>query len=310
MAQAGYQSIRTGNATFYGYGGGGNCSFPTPDSTLLTAAMNTPDYNGSQACGAYVEVTNLNNGKKVVVRIDDQCPNCAAGHIDLAQTAFAKISDISAGIIPITWKYVDGPAAPAKLMFKEGSSIWWAGIQVRDHRNPVASVAYRPTGSGSSFVSLVRQDYDYFLASSGMGTGPYDLQITDVFGNVIVASSVALTLGTEIATSMQFPKVLPTGSTDTSSSGSGSGSTTLTATTSLSPINTWTGGYCTNVNVTNPNTVPLKWAVQLTITGAVTSSWNATLSQSGTTLTASGVDWNATLAAGATTQFGYCAATQ
>ena len=75
----------------------------------------------------------------------------------------------------------------------------------------------------------------------------------------------------------------------------------------LRPINDWATGYCTNVDVSNPNATPLTWSATLTISGTVSSSWNATLSQSGNTLTAAGVDWNKTLAAGATTQFGFCA---
>ena len=305
MAQAGYQSTHTGRGTFYGYGGGGNCSFPMPGSAVLTAAMNAADYNGSQACGAYIEVTNLNTQQTVVVRIDDQCPGCGVGDVDLSQEAFAKISPLGVGQIPITWKYVSGPSSPAKVYFKEGSSQWWAGIQVREHRNPVAALAYRATGSGAAYNNLGREAYNYFIAPNGMGAGPYDLRITDVFGQVLDVGSVPLTITTEISLGMQFPVQLPSGATG---NGTGdSGTTTAPATVSLSPINDWTSGYCSNVNVTNPNTVPLNWTVKVSIAGSVSSYWNAALSQTGSQITASGVDWNQTLAAGATTQFGFCA---
>lgn len=303
MAQAGYQSPHSGRGTYYGYGGGGNCSFPTPSSAVLTAAMNAADYNGSQACGAYVEVTNLNTHQTVVVRIDDQCPGCSAGDVDLSQEAFAKISPLAAGQIPITWKYVSGPSSSAAVYFKEGSSQWWAGIQVRAHRNPVATIAYRATGSGASYSALGREAYNYFVAPRGMGAGPYDLQITDVFGQVLNVASVPLTITTETSLGAQFPVQLPTGVT-----GNGPGDTSTTsATASLSRINDWSSGYCSNVTVTNPNTVPLNWTVSVVIDGTVSSHWNATVSQAGSQMTASGVDWNKTLAAGATTQFGFCA---
>lgn len=305
MAQAGYQNTHTGRGTYYGYGGGGNCSFPMPSSTVLTAAMNAADYNGSQACGAYIEVTNLNTQQTVVVRIDDQCPGCSVGDVDLSQDAFAKISPLGAGQIPITWKYVSGPSTPAKVYFKEGSSQWWAGVQVREHRNPIAALAYRATGSGAAYTTLGREAYNYFIAPNGMGAGPYDLRITDVFGQVLDVGSVPLTITTEISLGTQFPVQLPTGVTG---SGTGdTGTTTAAATVSISPINDWTSGYCSNVNVTNPNTVPLTWTVSVSIAGTVSSYWNATLSQAGSQITASGVDWNKTLAAGATTQFGFCA---
>ncbi|MEP6503561.1 MAG: expansin EXLX1 family cellulose-binding protein [Betaproteobacteria bacterium] len=307
FAQGNYLGSHTGQGTFYGYSGGGNCSLPFP-TALLTAAMNAADYNHSEACGAYVEVTNLNTSQKVVVRIDDQCPGCNAGDVDLAQDAFAAISPLAAGRIPISWRYVTGSSTPAKMYFKEGSSQWWAAIQVRDQRNPVAGVAYRPTGSSAAYTALGRQDYNYFLAPAGMGAGPYDMRITDVFGQVLDVGGVPLTVTSELSTGQQFPVTLPTGTTSSSGSSGSSGAsgTTSAAVVSLSPINDWTTGYCTNVNVTNPNSTPLTWSISLNIDGTVSSSWNATLSQSGGTLAAAGMDWNKTLAAGATTQFGFC----
>jgi expansin (peptidoglycan-binding protein) len=298
-----YDSIHTGQGTFYGYSGGGNCSIPFP-STVLTAAMNTTDYNTSEACGAYVEVTNLNTSKKVVVRIDDQCPGCSAGHVDLAQTAFAQISPISAGVIPISWRYVDGPSTPAVVYFKEGSSQWWAAIQVRNHRNPVASVAYRQTGSGGAYTTLSRQMYNYFLAPGGMGAGPFDLQITDVFGQVLNVTNIPLTITTDISLGTQFPAVLPAGG---SSSSSDTSSSSQAATVSISTSSDWGQGYCNNVAVTNPNAFPLTWTVSFNVTGTVYTFWNANLVVSGSSVTATGVSWNQTLAAGATATFGYCA---
>ncbi|TXD86119.1 lipoprotein A-like protein [Mitsuaria sp. TWR114] len=176
-AQGNYQQTHTGQGTFYGYGGGGNCSLPKP-TDILTAAMNTADYNTAQACGACIEVTNLNTQQKVVARVDDRCPECAPGDVDLSQEAFAKISPIEAGRIPISWRYVSCNARSAKLFFKEGSSQWWAGVQVRDHAGPVASLEYRPS-SGGAFTTLGREMYNYFIAPSGMGPGPYDIRITE-----------------------------------------------------------------------------------------------------------------------------------
>lgn len=304
-AQGNYQQTHTGQGTFYGYGGGGNCSFPKP-ADILTAAMNTADYNTAQACGACVEVTNLNTQQSVLVRVDDRCPECAPGDVDLSQEAFARISPLGAGRIPISWRYVSCAPPSAKVYFKEGSSQWWTGVQVRDHRGPVAALAYRPSGSNSAYTSLGREMYNYFIAPSGMGPGPYDLQITDVFGQKITATGVALAVTTEIDLGLQFPKVLPSPG---SSSGGGGGSPGLSqpATTSIRVANDWGQGYCSNVSVTNPNALPLTWTVSFTIAGTVYTSWNATLSQSGSTVTARGVSWNQVLQAGASTSFGFCA---
>ncbi|MEI8633358.1 hypothetical protein P4S72_17440 [Vibrio sp. PP-XX7] len=61
------ESEHSGQATFYGYGGGGNCSFPKDDS-LLTVAMNATDYAGSAACGGLIKVTSQNTGASIIVR--------------------------------------------------------------------------------------------------------------------------------------------------------------------------------------------------------------------------------------------------
>ena len=207
-AQGGYKNVHTGQGTYYAYSGGGNCSFPMP-SGILTAAMNTVDYNTAQACGAYIEVTNENNGESVVVRIDDRCPGCAVGSVDLSQEAFAEISPLGVGVLPISWHYVSGPSTPAVVWFEDGSSQWWTALQVRNHRNPVATVAYRPSGTSTPFVAVQRQMWNDFIAPSGMGPGPYDLKITDVFGKVIKAKNISLVTSTEISLHKQFPVVLP-----------------------------------------------------------------------------------------------------
>ncbi len=199
-------SVHTGEGTFYGYGGGGNCSFPMPDDTIYTAAMNATDYDGSAACGAVIEVTNMNTNQTVTVRIDDQCPECAKGDVDLDQDAFAEISPLVAGRIPISWKYVaNEQAGNMKLYFKEGSSQWWTAIQVRDHKYPIVAMSYRVSGSGNDYTQLERKPYNYFVKNNGFGIGPYDFLITDFWGQTVEVKSVSLILNTEIDTAMQLP---------------------------------------------------------------------------------------------------------
>ncbi len=131
--------VHEGIATYYYATGAGACSFdPSPDD-LMVAAMNADEYDTAAYCGAYINVT----GRKgsVMVRIVDLCPGCSAGHLDLSQEAFAQIDNLSAGRVPITWQVVsptiDGPIA---YHFKSGSNQWWTAVQVRNHRNPIASL--------------------------------------------------------------------------------------------------------------------------------------------------------------------------
>ncbi|MEJ2610973.1 MAG: expansin EXLX1 family cellulose-binding protein [Candidatus Thiodiazotropha sp.] len=300
-------SEHSGEGTFYGYGGGGNCSFPVPDG-ILTAAMNASDYNGSSACGSVIVLTNVDTGLSVTVRIDDQCPECAPGDVDLDQDAFAQIADIATGRIPIRWHYVaNDQAGSIKLFFKEGSSQWWTGVQVRDHLYPISRLEYRITGSDGDFRDVPRLPYNYFVANAGFGVGPYDFRITDFWGQSVEANDIALTLGREIDTGLQFPFYGASDDQEPGEEDSSDQSPTSAAQTAMSTITTWDTGYCANVSVTNPNSVPLDWVVTLDIKGTVNSLWNAEWSQSGTILTASDVSSNRTLAAGRTTGFGFCA---
>lgn len=70
----------------------------------------------------------------------------------------------------------------------------------------------------------------------------------------------------------------------------------------------WGAGYCQRVGVKNTGSAPLDWTVSLKIEGKVNNLWSAEWKQSGNLLTAGGLSWNNVLAAGASTEFGFCAA--
>lgn len=61
----------------------------------LTAAHKTLPFN------TRVRVTNLNNGKNVVVRINDRGPFVRGRVIDLSKSAFSQIGSLRAGLLPV-----------------------------------------------------------------------------------------------------------------------------------------------------------------------------------------------------------------
>jgi len=71
--------------------------------------------------------------------------------------------------------------------------------------------------------------------------------------------------------------------------------------------NSWSTGFTADVKVTNNGTAVSSWTVSWAFAGdqKVTSAWNATVSQSGSAVTATNVAWNGSLAGGATTSFGF-----
>lgn len=194
--------VRTGEGTFYGATGAGNCSFEATPDNLMVAAMNHTDYDNALLCGAYVEVTGPEG--TVTVRIVDRCPECAPGDIDLSREAFALIADPVAGRVPIRWHIVSGDVSgPIVYRFKEGSNPFWTAVQIRNHRNPVASVAY--LDDAGEWQSIVREQYNYFVEPAGLGAGPYTFQVIDIYGNVLVDSGIPLQEAGEVTGSEQFP---------------------------------------------------------------------------------------------------------
>jgi expansin (peptidoglycan-binding protein) len=145
---AGYATALSGKSTFYGGNvNGGTCSFSTYTlpSGLEGTAISQQNWEGSQACGGCIEVTGP-EGKKVKAmvcmpltqpsactktkQIVDKCPECATNALDLFQTAFVKLDDVSKGIIDVTWDYVDcGISTPLQIHMKEGVSAFWFSAQ-------------------------------------------------------------------------------------------------------------------------------------------------------------------------------------
>ena len=191
----------SGEGTYYYATGEGNCLFPASPENMMVAAMNEADYALADYCGAYIRVQGPNGS--VDVRIVDRCPECAAGDVDLSLEAFAEIAPVSAGRVPISWQLLSYPVAgPIRYHFKDGSNPWWVAIQVRNHRNPIARFEVFVNGA---YQTLPRQQWNYFLASGGLGSGPFTFRVTDILGNVLVDSGVPLLDNAETSGSGQFP---------------------------------------------------------------------------------------------------------
>jgi expansin (peptidoglycan-binding protein) len=198
----------TGEATYYDWAdGSGNCSFDPTPADLMVGAMNESQYGMAELCGAYVELTGPNG--TITVRIVDRCPECRPGDIDLSPAAFERIAPLVQGRVRISWRVVSPPlSAPVSWRFKDGSSQWWTGVQVLNHRNPITTLEYK--NSAGTWVNVRRERYNYFVEPAGMGPGPFTFRITDIYGNQLVESGVPLLSAPTPPTpiipgSMQFP---------------------------------------------------------------------------------------------------------
>jgi expansin len=192
-----------GVATFYqGAQNTGACSFDrSPDH--FTAAMNEKDYEGSRACGAYVEVHG-SNGATITLRITNLCPYpCRVGQLDLDPEAYKLLAPLRTGETPITWKLVSpNVSGGIAIRYKTGSSQWWCGIQVINHRNPVARLEVKVAGV---WRALPRTGYNYFLSAKGAGCGA-GIRVTDDYGEALVVHALPVKANVTQRTNLQFAK--------------------------------------------------------------------------------------------------------
>jgi expansin (peptidoglycan-binding protein) len=194
----------TGEGTFYAADGSGNCSFD-PTGDRMVAAMNHEEYAGSAVCGACVHVVGPSG--EVTVRIVDQCPECKVGDIDLSPEAFSLFADKALGRVAIHWKYVPcDVAGPIVYHFKEGSNPWWTAVQVRSSRHAIARLEFKKDGQ---YVEVNRLEYNYFVADSGMGPGPYSFRVTDVKGQVVEDVGIPFVEAGDAPGAAQLPVCMP-----------------------------------------------------------------------------------------------------
>ncbi|MFY1690442.1 expansin EXLX1 family cellulose-binding protein [Plantactinospora sp. WMMB782] len=184
-------TVYKGKASHYdGGNSGGNCSLPGPPANRLYAALGSAQYAGSAACGSFLDVTGPRGTVRVMVL--DRCAGCANNKIDLSRQAFAKIADLSQGIVPVRYRAVVDPPLPGPLTFrlKGGVSQYWFAVQVGQHGNPVRSVAARR--AGSSWRVAKRGSDNYWVVDGGLGPGPYSIRVVDVYGHQAVATGIRL----------------------------------------------------------------------------------------------------------------------
>jgi len=190
-----------GDGTYYGATGAGACSFDPSPNDLDVAAMNAPQYAGSAVCGECVFVTGPKGS--VTLRIVDLCPECKSGDLDMSQEAFAKIADVSAGRVKITWHVVPcAVSGNVAYRFKEGSSQYWTAIQVRNSKLPIEKLEWEKQGA---WMNVARESYDYFVIASGVGTtNPFNVRITAIDGQTITDTLPGVLDGQVVQGASQF----------------------------------------------------------------------------------------------------------
>ena len=153
----------TGVASWYGgrdgFEGKPTASGEIYDSSLLTAA------HRELPLGSIVDVTNLDNGKTVRVRINDRGPFVAGRVIDLSRAAAEEIGVLGPGVGPVRLSVVT-PGVPQEIVSPSGR---WAvqvgsfGDRLRAERH-----AERVRGTGRTVF------LEPFRGLSRVKVGPFD----------------------------------------------------------------------------------------------------------------------------------------
>ena len=104
----------TGEASWYGGNGDGFSGKPTASGEIfnpkdLTCAHRT------LPLGTYLEVENLDNGKRVVVKVNDRVPFAKGRILDLSKRAALDLGFLADGFTQVSIKTVDVSGAPKPL---------------------------------------------------------------------------------------------------------------------------------------------------------------------------------------------------
>lgn len=208
--QAQQAAEASGIATHYVLQALPNCSYPSPPADQLFVALGADQYDNGAACGGYIEV----NGPDGSVRVEviDQCAACGYGHLDLSEAAFSALAPLGEGLINITYQQLVDPSLPGpiSLLVKQGSSPYWLALLAMNTGNPLASVQVQ-SESGGGWYNLVQANYNYWIAQSGAGNGPFTVRLTDTQGHVVTVSGIELSPGVvqSTATWMYGPGATP-----------------------------------------------------------------------------------------------------
>lgn len=104
----------TGEASWYGGNGDGFSGKPTASGELfnpedLTCAHRT------LPLGTYLEVENLDNGKRVIVKVNDRGPFAKGRVLDLSMRAALDLGFLADGVTLVSFRTVDVSGAPKAL---------------------------------------------------------------------------------------------------------------------------------------------------------------------------------------------------
>ena len=155
-------------------------------------------------------------------------------------------------------------------------------------------------GNTSWYLTSIQNGFEPWVGGVGLAVSNFSATVTGG-GPVATPSPTPRVSSTPVRTSSPIPTIAPT------ANATATGSATARCSAAIAE-NAWDNGFTATVTVTNTGTVATKaWKVTWTWGGnqAVVNTWNATLTSSGTAVTAVNLSYNSAIAAGGNTTFGF-----
>ncbi len=277
------------------------------------------------------------NGATLDFIVADSCDDGNAwckddpSHIDLAQSSlnqFVLNGQPVGNMFPdhwnnrhVTWQFIPAPnyTGDIKIGAIQGAQPFWPAIAVSHLANGIHGVQFFANGSWVDAQMDSDLGDDYIIGpTTGAGTGgsQYEIRVLDASGSLINNGRVysfTLPAGCSTGCSAAYtpvsyttsdgPTPSPSPSTSPSTSPAGPGCKLASSVTS-----SWPGGYQLQLTVSSTqSTASSGWSAGFSFgdsAESIANSWNATVSQSGTRVSATSASFNGAVPGGGSTTFG------
>ncbi|MET7427185.1 cellulose binding domain-containing protein [Dactylosporangium sp. NPDC005555] len=264
-------------------------------------------------------------------------------HLDLSKDSlnrFVKNGTVMSDLYPshwnnrhVSWQFISAPAysGDIRIGFLSGAQRWWPAIAVSRLPNGIHGVEYFVDGAWKSATMNSDMGQSYIIGGTTSGGTDFRIRVRDAADALLSggreysfslpaacssqcgAAYTATTYTTNGGTSSSpsaSASVSPSASRSPSASPSPSRSSAGGCTATVTTTNSWGGGYQADVTVRNTGTAPSTgWTIRFSFAGTqtVAQSWSATVTQSGSQVTAANVSYNGAIPAGGSTSFGFIA---
>jgi predicted carbohydrate-binding protein with CBM5 and CBM33 domain len=290
VAQSGLNSLYNWFATLRSDGGGRMAGF-IPDGKLCSAAATVYDFAGFDLARNDWPVTHLTAGATMQFNYSNWAQHPGTFYLYVTKDGFDPTKPLAWSDLESTpFGQVTNPPAVGSPGTVDGHYYWSGRLPTAKSGRHIIYSVWSRSDSQETFYGCSDVVFDGGngeVTGIGGGTGP---------------SGGPSSPGTGPSSSSPSASISPSASVSPSGPGGGGGCTaTYTITRS------WQGGFQADVTVSNRGNAPISgWTVGWAYSGGQTVSqgWNATVTQSGTAVTAKNATWNASVPGGGSTAFG------